>query len=315
MSFLALILSLPSSAPGDRTRIWRALRALGCGVLRDGMYVLPQRREHADALERLADEVRAAGGHADVFELAARDAGQADALKTLFDRSADYQAITDEVRALLARIGKDAGGTTRSLRALERRFEQVAAIDFFAGAARDQVAALLEMARTEAARRAAPDEPHAARGGVAARACADYQSRRWATRKRPWVDRLASAWLIKRHIDPRAVFVWIDKPAQCKGDMLGFDFDGAAFTHTGERVTFQTLAASFDLDADPVIARLGDTVRYLDIGGVPTAEAKGLEAVLAGARASIEDDDKLLAAAMKVFDWLATSYAAPAPQN
>ena len=309
MSFLALIISLPASVPGDRTRIWRALRALGCGVLRDGMYVLPQNKAHADALERLADEARVAGGNADVFELAARDAGQAEALRRLFDRSADYQSITEETHALLARLAKDAGSVTRSLRALERRFEQVAMTDFFPGPARDQVAALLEMTRTEAARRAQSDEPTAMRRAVKALSRDDYAGRRWATRKRPWVDRLASAWLIKRHIDPRATFVWIDKPAQCKGDMVGYDFDGAAFSHTGDRVTFQTLAASFGLEADPVIARIGDTVRYLDTGGVPTSEAKGLEAVLAGARDSIDDDDKLLAAAMKVFDWLAASYA------
>lgn len=311
MSFLALIISLPASVPGDRTRIWRALRALGCGVLRDGMYVLPQNRTHVDALERLADEARAVGGNADVFELAARDKGQDDAVRALFDRSAEYQSITEETRALLARLAKDAGGVTRSLRALERRFEQVAMTDFFPGPARDQVAALLEMTRTEAARRAQSDEPTAMRRAVKLASRAEYTARRWATRKRPWVDRLASAWLIKRHIDPRATFVWIDKPAQCKGDMVGFDFDGAAFSHTGERVTFQTLAASFDLETNQAIARIGDTVRYLDTGGVPTAEAKGIEAILAGARESIEDDDKLLAAAMKVFDWLAAGYADP----
>ena len=311
MSFLALIISLPASVPGDRTRIWRALRALGCGVLRDGMYVLPQSKGHAEALEGLADEARAAGGNADVFELAARDAGQAGALKALFDRSAEYQSITEDTRALLARLATDAGSVTRSLRSLERRFEQVAMTDFFPGPARAQVAALLEMTRAEAARRAQSDEPSARSGAVASLSRAEYSGRRWATRKRPWVDRLASAWLIKRHIDPRATFVWLDKPAQCKGDLVGFDFDGAAFSHTADRVTFQTLAASFDLASDPVIARIGDTVRYLDIGGVPTAEARGIEAILAGARDSIADDDKLLAAAMKAFDWLAASFANP----
>ena len=164
------------------------------------------------------------------------------------------------------------------------------------------------------ARRSTTDEPSARASAAGRFDRADYSGRRWATRKRPWVDRLASAWLIKRHIDPRASFVWLDKPAQCKGDMVGFDFDGAVFSHSAAGVTFQTLAASFDLADDAVIARLGDSVRYLDIGGVPTAEAKGLEAVLAGARESIDDDDKLLAAAMKVFDWLVAGYAAPAQE-
>ena len=210
-------------------------------------------------------------------------------------------------RLLLA--GTSDGAAARSLRALERRFEQLAAIDFFAGPRRAQTAALLDMARVELVRRASPDEPRATAQGIARRSRDDYQGRRWATRKRPWVDRLASAWLIKRRIDPRAEFVWLETPRQCRGDMLGFDFDGATFSHVGERVTFEVLAASFGLDADARIAHLGRTVRYLDAGGVATAEARGLEAILAGLREAQGDDDKLLASALKVFDWLQAGLA------
>jgi hypothetical protein len=308
MPFLALVVSLPASAPSDRTRIWRALRALGSGVLREGMYVLPAGEPHAAALQQLADEARAAGGTGEVFALDARDQAQAASLQALFDRTDEYRALTDELKALLVALRKDAAGALRQLRVLERKFEQLAAIDYFPGPAQAQVEALVESARAEAARRVSPDEPQPARRPVRPLDRRDYQGRRWATRRRPWVDRLASAWLIRRRIDPRAEFVWIDKPAQCKGDMVGYDFDGAQFSHVGERVTYQVLLASFELDGDAVLARIGETVRYLDVGGVPTAEARGLETVLAGARASIPDDDKLLAAAFKVFDWLADAF-------
>lgn len=306
-AFLAFVVTLPAQGSSERTRLWRALKALGCGTLRDGMYLLPDSAAHAAALGELAAAARAAGGTGEVFALAPRDAAQAEALRALFDRGADYQAITEEVQRLLL-AGTDAQAM-RSLRALERRFEQAAAIDFFGSATQAQTAALLDMARIELARRAAPDEPQPAAAPVRRLDRADYQRRRWATRKRPWVDRLASAWLIKRHIDPRATFVWLDSPKQCRGDLLGFDFDGAAFTHTGERVTFETLAASFGLDADPRLAHLGRTVRYLDAGGVATPEARGLETLLAGLRDAEPDDDKLLAAALKVFDWLAAGIA------
>jgi hypothetical protein len=312
MSYLALVLTLPASAPSERTRLWRALKALGCGTLREGLYVLPAAPEHETALQQVADEARAAGGSGQLLALAARDAAQASALQGLFDRTDDYAALSDELGQLLLRIRDDGTGAMRSLRALQRRYEQLGAIDFFAGTARAEVGALLETARAEASRSAAPDEPHTAPGLIRRLDPKAYRARRWATRKRPWVDRLASAWLIKRHIDPKAQFVWVDRPEQCRGSMVGYDFDGAEFSHTGERVTFQTLAASFGLDSDVVIARIGDSVRYLDAGGVPTAEARGLETLLVGVRESLDDDDRLLTAALRIFDWLAAGCTAQA---
>jgi hypothetical protein len=90
--------------------------------------------------------------------------------------------------------------------------------------------------------------------------------------------------------------------------VIGFDYDGARFTHVGARVTFEVMIASFGLGSEPKLQRLAHTVHYLDIGGIPIAEAAGLEAVLAGLRAMHEDDDQLLVAASAVFDAL---YAAP----
>ncbi|MGN5148609.1 chromate resistance protein ChrB domain-containing protein [Aeromonas enteropelogenes] len=121
------------------------------------------------------------------------------------------------------------------------------------------------------------------------------------------MDRLASAWLIRRFIDPAARFLWLAAPAECPPDALGFDFDGATFSHLGSRVTFEVLAASFALEA-PAIARLGQLVHFLDVGGAPPPEATGVESVLAGLRASIRDDDQLLTAANAVFDGLLATF-------
>jgi hypothetical protein len=155
---------------------------------------------------------------------------------------------------------------------------------------------------------AAGGEPSATSGRIRRLASADFQGRTWATRKGLWVDRMASAWLIRRFIDRKANFLWLDKPKKCPKTVLGFDFDGAAFTHVGGRVTFEVLAASFGLDGDPAIARIAKVVHCLDVGGVPVAEAAGIEAVLAGARAAAADDDKLLAEASRVFDSLYKNY-------
>ena len=130
-----------------------------------------------------------------------------------------------------------------------------------------------------------------------------YQGRTWATRARPWVDRLASAWLIRRQIDPQARLLWLAHPQDCPADALGFDFDGATFSHVEGRVTFEVLLASFALEG-PALQRLGALVHFLDAGGVQPPEASGVEAVLAGLRASIADDDQLLQAASAVFDAL-----------
>jgi len=131
-----------------------------------------------------------------------------------------------------------------------------------------------------------------------------YQGRTWATRRRLWVDRVASAWLIRRFIDRDARFRWLERPSDCPKSALGFDFDGATFTHVGDRVTFETLMASFGLEEDPALLRLASIVHALDVGGEPAPEAKGFEAVMAGARERLTDDDALLAEMSTVLDSL-----------
>jgi hypothetical protein len=132
---------------------------------------------------------------------------------------------------------------------------------------------------------------------------ANYLGRVWATRKRPWVDRLASAWLIRRFIDPKAKIAWLESPGDCSTAAVGFDFDGATFSHVGARVTFEVLLASFGIQS-PSLIRMGGLVHFLDVGGVQPPEAGGIESVLAGLRETIDDDDHLLALSSGVFDGL-----------
>ena len=142
-----------------------------------------------------------------------------------------------------------------------------------------------------------------------------FKGRRWATRARPRVDRLACAWLIRRFIDPDARFVWLVDPAgstPAPRGALGFDYDGARFTHVGARVTFEVLTVSFGLEADPPLQRIARAVHFLDIGGIPVPEAAGLEAVVAGLREVHADDDHLVLAAATVFDALYATPGAPA---
>jgi len=168
------------------------------------------------------------------------------------------------------------------------------------------IPALLEL-ELKTNRILAPDEPHAIDAVMPDLSVSDYQARLWATRQRPWVDRLASAWLIRRFIDPQARFVWLESSADCPADALGFDFDDATFSHIGSRVTFEVLLASFALN-HPGLKRLGLLVHYLDVGGIQPLEAIGVETVLAGLRDTVSNDDQLLASASTVFDSLLAAF-------
>ncbi len=305
-SWLVLLLSLPAKAGTGRMRVWRELKALGCATLRDGVYLLPDAPQHAQALQAVAATVKEAQGSAELFQLQARDAAQEVAMCERFDRGADFAALIDAARELHEALpGTDAASAQRQLHGLERRYSHTCAIDYFAGSAQRQAGDALEVVRAALMRQFSPDEPQAKPARPIVPLCAsDYHGRVWATRARPWADRLASAWLIRRHIDPQARFVWLADPKDCAPQWLGFDFDGARFSHVGARVTFETLLASFGLESHTALARLGALVHALDVGGHAVAEAPGVSAMLAGLLASEPDDDALLAQAMQVFDWL-----------
>lgn len=309
MEYLALFISLPTKASSGRMRVWRSLKALGCAALRDGVYLLPGMPENAAALEKVAAETLEAKGSAEIYLLAGYEDAQGPALKALFDRSADYAKLADEIRTLRNELKTlDGSAAMRRQQSIVRTFEQTARIDFFPTESQRQTSALLEEVREIVSRHCSPDEPTSRQASTPRLDKSEYQGRIWATRARPWVDRLASAWLIRRHIDPQAQMVWLAAPADCQADWLGFDFDGAAFSHVGAKVTFETLLASFGLDGEPALVRLGELVHCLDVGGLPVADAAGIETLLAGLRSAYVDDDALLAEASRIFDWLSLNY-------
>lgn len=299
-----LVATLPTRPAAARMRLWRSLKSLGCTVLRDGAWLLPAGVADA-ALTGLTEETRAAGGSAELLHLVAADEAQETRFRALFDRSADYARLLEAVRTALA-------GTpnSRTAHALRKDFKAIATTDYFPGEARRQA----EEALTELAA-VAGGEPRAAQGRIRRLTTTDFQARTWATRRHLWVDRMASAWLIRRFVDPQARFIWLDDPRQCPKDALGFDFDGATFSHLGSRVTFEVLATSFGLDVDPALTRIGTIVRCLDVGGVPVAEAPGIEAVLGGLRSAVADDDNLLKEASRIFDGLYDNYRQDLPHE
>ena len=309
-AFEALILSLPTRNSTIRMRVWRALKESGCAVLRDGMYVLPAGSARVAVLTKMESEVKSAGGLAMTVELKLKTAAQLAQVRELFDRSADYGALVQKVSAAktsLPRLGPRKAQTT--VHRLQRSFDELSAIDFFPGQAKLQAAEAMSALKQRFREAYSSGEPRPSKKRLRQVNRTRYQKRVWATRKDPWVDRLASGWLIKRFIDRDAKFVWIDSPRECPRKAIGFDFNGAEFTHADNRVTFEVLLASFGLDHDPALAAIGAAVHYLDIGGIPVPDAKGLETVLRGIKEKARNDDALLAEAMRILDLFYSAYA------
>lgn len=304
-----LIVTLPTQPNAVRLRVWRALKSLGCAALRDGAYLLPSAK--GALFDPLATEVREHGGTATVLELSPGSDAQGDEVLALFDRTeayAQWRGTAAALRSELAALGET--GARRRLRAVSEALQSLRRIDYYPGAAAEQAQSELEGLRQAMDAQFSEGEPRAqAEHGIARLDARKFLGKRWATRARPWVDRLACAWLIRRFIDPQARFVWLADPARVPRGVLGFDYDGARFTHVGARVSFEVLLASFGLDGDPKLQRIAGAVHYLDVGGIPVPEAAGLESVLGGLRELHADDDALAAAAATMFDAL---YASPA---
>jgi hypothetical protein len=201
----------------------------------------------------------------------------------------------------------------RALRQLKRDLAGIEAIDFFAGAANAEATRNLREAEVALMRAFSPEEPAAIRAAIASRDADDYRGRTWATRERLWVDRVASAWLVRRFIDPDARFLWLRRPSDCPRTAIGFDFDGAEFTHVEDRVTYEVLVESFGLAGNEALMRVGSVVHALDVGGDHVPEASGFEAVLTGARERCRDDDRLLEHVSLVLDDLYQAFSQPRP--
>jgi hypothetical protein len=313
-----LVVTQPTENASVRMRVWREIKALGAAMLRDGVYLLPRREWLQVRLEALARHVIDGEGRA--YVLAVEASEQQDAQwRLLFDRAAEYGALLARCQNALGAIGTASPDELKTaMRSLESDFAALAEIDYFPGAAKAQLDAAIAALRAAAVRRLTPGEPRAmaaGRGRLRRLERSEFRRKTWATRRNLWIDRVASAWLIRRFIDPDARFVWIADPAAKPKRAIGFDFDGADFTHVDGRVTFEVLAARFGLGDDPALVRIGSIVHALDVGGAVVPEAAGLEAVFGGLRRAQSDDDAFLQAANAVLDGLYANFsnAAGAP--
>lgn len=304
--WLVYVASFSTDDPAARMRVLRTLESLGCAVLREGVYVLPDNRVNRQGLQRLSEHMTRINGSAHVLQVTPSDAEQGRTFRSLFDRTGKYQELIKAVEGLRAGFGiSDPGAIARVLNKQRREFEAISTLDFFTSPVRERAEQVLRETEAEVRKKMFPDAPKA--GGVTQTA-PYYFKRVWATRKPLWADRLASAWLIRRFIDPEATLLWLDQGEECPSTAVGFGFEGATFSNSTDKVTFQELLASFSLDKNETLARIGALVHFLDTGGAPIAEAAGVETLLLGAGRRSNSDEELFAESEKTFDLLYEAY-------
>ncbi|MBJ9957000.1 chromate resistance protein ChrB domain-containing protein [Acinetobacter courvalinii] len=305
MKITLLISSLPTQNTTTRMRVWRSLKACGAATLRDGVYILPV--EHSEKFDVIAENLIAEHGSAYLFQTIASEHLD---LVQLFNRKEDYEALYQQLSQLRQALNQtDKKELLKQIRKLRKQLDALIAIDYFPTEAQQQTVRELNAVEQSILRCGETDEPHALYGDIQALSKQDFQNRVWATRKRPWIDRLASAWLIQNFIDPEATFIWLDTPNDCPATALGFDFDGARFSHIDHWITFETLLHSFALHQQSALKQIAEIVHFLDVGGVEPPEAIGIEKVIQGLRTKITDDDQLLELSNYVFDGLYANFS------
>ncbi|MGE5751550.1 MAG: chromate resistance protein ChrB domain-containing protein, partial [Nitrospirota bacterium] len=313
--WLLIFYSVPSHPVSNRMKIWRKLAKAGAVQLKGAVYILPATEEHEEFLQWLIGEVKSMGGDGAFVKTAeVKTMTEAD-IRRLFTAQADeeYSRLEKALNVLERKIQSIRQGTksdegkylANQVAKFTKEFEGVATRDFYSSSA--GLAMRKRIQAVEAGLRGAGKKAPAEAASIMPRRTQDYQGKIWATRKNPFVDRMASAWLIKRFIDPKASFSFIDERdvASLDNPMVGFDVRGAAFTHVGELCTFEVLIKSFGIK-DKVVKKIAEIVHDLDVKddkyGKP--EAAGVEDILAGIRKTAKNDADGLERGMAAFEML-----------
>ncbi|CAI3127990.1 Protein ChrB [Acinetobacter oleivorans] len=299
MNISLLISSLPTQNSTARMRVWRSLKASGAATIRDGVYLLPI--THSEKFEAIAQDVISEQGSAYIFQA---EAPLNLEIVPLFNRNEEYEAIRKQLVDLNQNQNEsEKKELLKQVRKLRKSFDALVEIDYYPSEIQGQTLNELVSLEHSIARLGETNEPVFTQAKIKRLLKKDYQNRVWATRKHPWIDRLASAWLIKNFIDESPQLIWLESPSECPTHALGYDFDGAAFTHIDNFVTFEVLLHSFELET-PALKKIAEIAHYLDVGGFEPPEAIGIEKVIQGLRSQISNDDQLFELANYIFDGL-----------
>jgi hypothetical protein len=302
---LLLLVGVPPTPSSLRVRVWRRLRSLGAVPLKRSAYLLPDTPERYEDFQWLAQEIEREGGEATLIRVQEiENVSAADVLRLFHDpRDQDYRRLAVRYRKALQGLDRKSaaknGRVQEELTRLAKEHERIRQIDFFdapggAEVRRLEEAIAMRTRKPETVRR--EERPTLD--------LSKLRGRRWVTRPRPHIDRIASAWLIKRFIDTAAEFVFAE-PAQFPSDAVPFDAPGVELSHHGEDCTFETLMKRARL-RDRRLVRLAEVVHEADLrdGKFPHEEARGIDVAVRALLAASPDDAHVLAQGMALFEGL-----------
>jgi len=304
-TLLLLLVGVPPQPSSLRVRVWRRLRSLGAVALKRSAYLLPDTPERYEDFQWLAQEIQRAGGDATLIRVQRiENMREADMLRLFHEpRDRDYRQLAARYRKLLqsqeAKSESKQARLQAELARLAKDYQRIRDVDYFDAPGGAEVRRLEEAIAMRTRR------PESARREDAPRLDLDtLRGRRWVTRPRPHIDRIASAWLIKRFIDADAQFLFAD-PAQFPADAIPFDAPDVELSHQGEDCTFETLMKRARL-RDPRLARLAEVVHEADLrdGKYQHEEARGIDVAVRALLAASPDDHQVLAQGMSLFEGL-----------
>jgi hypothetical protein len=297
LAWLLLTFTLPTKRASKRVEVWRKLQRYGTVPLGNSGYLLPSDSANEERFQWLAAAIRKYGGDASVVRVQSIDNISTPQLMTRFGeaRTKEYQELMREIRRFTAMPQQDQG--VGRLSRLRSRFQEIVEVDFFGSPLQKRVAELLASAD---ARRAAKPKQNAVKIDRKG-----YRNRVWVTRPRPGVDRCASAWLVRRFIDPKARFAFVPEDQVPEGAVPFDMFHVDSFGHRGDDCTFETLEKQFHV-RDKRVSVLGQIIHDADLldDKFGRKEGYGVDEILKGwARQGIPDN-KLLERGMELMEGL-----------
>ena len=312
--WLLLAHQLPTQPSNARVKTWRRLQQIGAVPVRNSVYALPNTDACREDFAWIRSEIIALGGEATVFAADALDEKESAAILDAVQRArqAEYKVLKRDLDRIAppARAQRASASrrdqVSRSVRQLRDRFTALRRIDFFNAPGGPAIADAIDRLESQLAGRIT--DPREVNVHVSPKA---FRNRTWVTRPRPGVDRMASAWLIRRFIDPKARFAFAAAP---DGADVPFDMYTGEFSHQGTLCTFEVLAKRFKI-IDPAVARLAQIVHDLDmkesVYGAPESPAVGR--MVEGLRHVHAEDPPLLEQGIAMFEALARSFESSAP--
>ena len=312
-SWLLLIHQLPAKPAYLRVKIWRRLQDIGAVAVKNAVHALPMNEETQEDFEWLLREIQEGGGEAFLCEARLIDGLSDEEVRTLFDwaRDADYSELAKEAQGLAKSLRrKGAGNTAAELRVqiarLRKRLAEIAAIDFFGAIGRETAEGLLRGLEVQLDK----DEPVAGKTKTEPNLAETLRNRVWVTRQGVYADRIASAWLIRRFIDPEARFKFVSgKGYRPQEGELRFDMFEAEFTHEGDKCTFEVLLERAGLK-DSALRAIAEIIHDIDLKDEKfgRTEVAGIRTLLDGSRASTSDDARRIERGSEAFNDLYESF-------